>query len=125
MPKRKWADKWRDFHCGIQIEIPTYDRLRAEATVCGCSIGEVVKAKVEFLAKMMLTKPGPESPSRPFSDYTGEELEAMSADHEAQLEYEAKVVAQIELDAKNMLVHKMIARRKAIESKMKKAGAVK
>lgn len=127
---KRGEDKYRENWTNVQVRIPLHLELKAMAEVSGCSQAEVIEAQVDNFRHMMMTErelvahlvkyhPEQVHDYEPGSD---EDLARMEVEHEAYGEYLRKVEVVLERLQKGYRTHKIIAQRKAIESKMNKGG---
>jgi hypothetical protein len=123
MSKEKWRDNWES----IQIRVPFYEELKAEAEVRGCSIGAVIELYTDAYKHLMLS---PGELIRHFRKYHPElvdRVEDLDRDYEeyqADLEFRRKVQEVLEKNQKKMKQSRAIARRKAMEKRRDKAVVV-
>ena len=129
MTDKKYRSDW----AVIQIRVPMQLELKAEAEVRGCSVGKVIELHMDGFRHLMmaereliehLKKDHPEQ-VHDYEPYSPEDLARMEKEHEEQRVYQEKYNAVLDRLRKGLLAHKFIAQRKAIETKMKKAGVAK
>jgi hypothetical protein len=129
MSKRPWPDRWREVHAPVMIGVPMLEELKAEAAVNGCSIGAVIEAKLDGFKHMMmpekqllehLQKYHPEAVHE-YESGSDEDMADMEKEHLAGLEYRQKVEEALLRQRQGMRIHRIIAGRKALESRSKKA----
>jgi hypothetical protein len=125
MSKEPYRDNWSQ----IEVRVPLYEELKAEAEVQGCSMGKLIEAYADVYKHLMmpermliehLKKYHPEAVHE-YESGSDEDMANMEKEHDAQVEYRQKVEATIWKHRRGMRIHRIIAGKKAAENRTKKA----
>jgi len=121
--KERKKDAWRDCHVPIQIGVPMKTELKAEAEVRGLTIGEVIELHLDAYRHLMMLpgeliahikKDHPEL-VHDYEPGSPEDMAASEEFYDAQMDFHRRIQEVMEKNQRGMLIHKAIARSKAIE----------